>query len=77
MIDHLTPHIRVFGNEEFFLKNHNHHHHYYHADDHAGSIKQGVEVWELMPELLAKSIAGTLRQIAPSTSASFCFANLI
>ena len=35
--------------------------HHHQDDDHGGSIKQGVEVWELMPKLLAKSIAGTLR----------------
>ena len=48
------------------MKSHNYHHHVHHHhhhkdDDHGGSIKQGVEVWELMPQLLAKSIAGTLR----------------
>ena len=57
------------------MKSHDYHHHHNHHqvhhhylqhhhqdDDHGGSIKQGVEVWELMQaQLLAKSIAGTLR----------------
>ena len=42
---------------------HDHHHHHHDDYHHAGSsTKQGVEVWELMPELAKSITGGTLQK---------------